>query len=376
LTREQIKAQKKKDHQLLYWLKVKIQPIMDQIKIKYKKFRFSVIDTNDYPYLYATPDTVEGQNVPPVTFRPYELDTDKNGVQGIKEAASGKFYYNLNTVIVEERLSNGYYKRPKDYLFDIRSLAKDSKLFGDRDRAIKANEMLANVEVDIGMLEQDPSLADCENVYRREKEREEELKKKSKEVAPDGESSLLAGLGVSSHSTTNGHTEPATPSRVILSNGASENHSTGLEQDTIDPDVEMLDNPRQFESPQETQSTRPYGLSTTSLFRRQSDLPSVTDPKSQEPSQLSQKLGFGGAVTLTPIPKGSQIDDFVVDASTTASEKRNSGQSSDPPTSGSNGYHHVSRQPNFAGFGEKSEGYSQLTNTQGKLPSIREMNIY
>jgi hypothetical protein len=51
-TKEEIKALKKRDHQLLNMLKVAIQPIMDQIQRKYKKFRTPVITQSQIQYLY------------------------------------------------------------------------------------------------------------------------------------------------------------------------------------------------------------------------------------------------------------------------------------------------------------------------------------
>lgn len=181
-TKEEIKAQKKRDHQLLNLLKVQIQPIMDQINRKYRKFRTPVIPQNQIQYLYdeMDPDFVR-PDIP--QFRPFELDTDKEGVRGLRETSSGKFFYNLETTTIEERLSNGFYARPKDFLADIRSLAKDAKHIGDKDRTLRANELLANVEVDIATIEAQPAFADCENVYARQlqraKDKEEKIKKRA-----------------------------------------------------------------------------------------------------------------------------------------------------------------------------------------------------
>jgi len=193
-TKEEIKAQKKRDHQLLNLLKVQIQPIMDQIQKKYKKFRQPVILQSQIQYLYdeLDPDFVR-PDIP--QFRPFELDVDKDGVQGLRETASGKFFYNLETTTIEERLSNGFYARPKDFLADIRSLAKDSKHIGDKERTLRANELLANVEVDIAGIELLPAFADCENIYvrqlQRAKEREEKHRKRAAEDLAGGFDSII-----------------------------------------------------------------------------------------------------------------------------------------------------------------------------------------
>ncbi|KAK5240467.1 TAT-binding protein-like protein 7, AAA ATPase, partial [Exophiala xenobiotica] len=60
MTKEELKAQKKKDRLTLNMLKLRLQPIMDQIRTKYKKFRTGVIDEGQIRYLYdeADPQTV------------------------------------------------------------------------------------------------------------------------------------------------------------------------------------------------------------------------------------------------------------------------------------------------------------------------------
>lgn len=192
-----LKAQKKRDRQTLNMLKLHIQSVMDQIKLKYKKFRTPVVDDAAISYLYdeqnpelVTTDLTEEQRQQQQLFRPYELDKDEKGVAGLREVASGKFYYNLEIVTIEKRLSNGYYKRPKDFLGDIKRLAKDAKAFGDQDRTLKANEMLANVEVDMATLEQQQPVlvAECEAVYEREQDRERERLMKAREAQLHGES--------------------------------------------------------------------------------------------------------------------------------------------------------------------------------------------
>lgn len=183
-TKEEIEAQRKRDHQVLNVLKLQIQPIMDQIQKKYRKFRLPVIPPHHIQYLL---DEVDPNFVRPdiSQFRPYEIGKDKDGASGLIETTSGKFFYNLDTTTIEERLSNGFYARPVDFLHDIQTLVKDAKNSGDRDRTLKAKDLLANVEVDIAGLETNPMLADCENVYRRQlqrtKEREEKLKKRQAE---------------------------------------------------------------------------------------------------------------------------------------------------------------------------------------------------
>ncbi|KAK4508289.1 hypothetical protein PRZ48_002027 [Zasmidium cellare] len=195
-SKEELKALKKKDRHTLNMLKLHIQGVMDQIKLKYKKFRTGVIDDAAIAYLYdeqdptvLTTDLTEEQRQQQQLFRPYEIEHDEKGVPGLREVASGKFFYNLEIVTIEKRLSNGYYKRPKDFLADIKRLAKDAKTFGDQERTLKANEMVANVEVDMTTLETTmPVLAaDCEAVFQREQQREQERLEKIREAERQGQ---------------------------------------------------------------------------------------------------------------------------------------------------------------------------------------------
>ncbi|KAI5294229.1 hypothetical protein KEM52_004432, partial [Ascosphaera acerosa] len=180
-----LKATKKRDRQTLNLLKIRIQPIMDQIKKNYRRFRAPVIDEHQITYLFEDHDpSIVTSDLPiehRAQFRPFEKDVDKHGVPGLREVASGKFFYNLDITTIERRLSNGYYKRPCDFLADIKRIAKDARQCSDYDRQIKGNELLANVEVDIGAFEAtDPAfVAECEAVRVREMERERIAREKA-----------------------------------------------------------------------------------------------------------------------------------------------------------------------------------------------------
>ncbi|KAJ5902398.1 hypothetical protein N7495_002926, partial [Penicillium taxi] len=159
LTKQQLKAQKKQDRTVLHLLKLRIQPTMTQAK-KARKFRTGIIDETKIRYLYdeADPDIVTG-DVHNAEDRPYEKALDKNGVIGLREVSTDKFYYNMDLSLIEKRLSNGFYTRFGDFLADFKKIAKDARVLGDEERIIRANELLANVEMDITAIEQsDPLL--------------------------------------------------------------------------------------------------------------------------------------------------------------------------------------------------------------------------
>ena len=205
-SKEDLKAQKKKDRHTLNLLKLHIQPVMDQIKLKHKRFRAPIIDEKSIRYLFEeqNPDVVttdlpleEQKRQNQQLFRPFELSKDSKGNPGLLEVATDKFYYNLDTVTMEKRLSNGYYKRPKDFLADVKTLAKDARTAGDPERTLKANELVANVEVDMTMVEQNTALvAECEAVYARELERERQaMAKAAQSGRQGGDGKATAGGG-------------------------------------------------------------------------------------------------------------------------------------------------------------------------------------
>ncbi|EGP87834.1 Bromodomain-containing AAA ATPase protein [Zymoseptoria tritici IPO323] len=368
-TKAELKAQKKKDHQTLNMLKLHIQPVMDQIKRMYKKFRTPIIDELTIAYLYdeqdpqtLTTDLTDEQKQQQQLFRPFEIDKDEKGVGGLREASTGNFYYNLEIVTIEKRLSNGYYKRPKDFLGDIKRLAKDAKTSGDQDRTLRANEMLANVEVDMAALEiqQSGLVAECEAVYQREQERltkAHEAERRGDDVAdvvpnvppPDASKTtdensgpVMLGQQIPGRqlfpitpkpnsdpwSTTNG----SHPSEQT--NGSTVPSRPQEDSEMFDSEVDMQDPSRRAGNA--PQPGHPQGL---------------TRPFSQRSAH-------------TQLAQGSQLDQYQNSASTTNSAQKTSSRSSGPfsahsSTNGVHGHEH----PDFTKLGPALSG-SQIPDTQ------------
>ncbi|KAF2093765.1 AAA-domain-containing protein [Rhizodiscina lignyota] len=307
-SKEELRQQRKNDRMTLNLLKISIQPIMDQIRTKHKKFRTAIIDDASLAYLYTEQDPTKlssdltaAQRAAQQIMRPYELEKDKHGIMGIKESESGKFYYNLDTVMIEKRLSNGYYKRPKDFLADIRRIAKDAKTLGDEDRILKANEMLANVEVDIETILEagNPDLvAECERVYGRELERQKEAAGKAQ-------------------ATTGG--SPALPFPLVM--------------------------PPPPQGSMTTEDTGPIVLGEKVPSRE--FLPPL--PTTTAPSQRS---------ALVKVAAGSHAGDYLNSASTTTS-----GQKASERASGASDLTN-GLIPDFSGVGQGLAGSSQLPDTQ------------
>ena len=433
LSKQELKAQKKRDRHLLNLLKLRIHPIMDQIKIKFKKFRTGIIDESHLRYLYDEEDpSLVSTDLPRGErdrdhFRPYEISKDDHGEPGLIEVSTGKFFYNMDIVVIEKRLSNGYYKRPKDFLSDIKKLTKDAKAIGDLARLLKANELQANIEVDMGVIEtESPSLAaDLEQVYLREMRREKELLEKQKQLMGADEERRLQlmppdshqdGLGVVTEQSTgpvmlgepvtNGISHhPRTPSnpphpsqsssslqqssipisdlsdlqpRYSQSNGTSVPSREDLQMsNSQDGPSTSPDNPTQDSSFGQSAQTRPFASYTgapNSLVQRRS-----------LPGQFSQTSA------VTAMAEGSTPQDYANYASTTSSDKRNTGSSGDKintqsdrftqsdkmntqNTQESNG-RQVEGGPDLSKLLEASISASQLPETQEQKGKYRWSNV-
>ncbi|OAG40399.1 hypothetical protein AYO21_05299 [Fonsecaea monophora] len=404
-TKEELKAQKRRDRQTLNMLKIRLQPIMDQIRTKYKKFRTGVIDESHIRYLYdeADPGTVTSdlhtEILARASYRPFEIGKDAHGVPGLIDQSNGNFYYNLDSVTIEKRLSNGYYKRPKDFLADIKRLAKDAKAIGDEDRLLKANELLANVEVDIGSMEvNEPALAaECERVYQRELEREREALEKaeqSKMPPPPNVTNIAQGSGT----TTTNDTGPillgepmhrrndfaqrlaatstqAQSTESIVTNGIhpSQNHSghltNGSHANGHEVDVEgdtfmgrgdsHPSSHNKSNDTQQTNTTSSYGARASAQTRPWS---AYTAPSQQLMKESGLSAPPSQTGPFTPMPQGSQPGEFQNDASTTQSPNEKK-----PSSNNTQQEIHQDSGPDLYPFDERrSAGGSQIPSTQGQ----------
>lgn len=360
-TKAEMKMQKRRDHQTLNQLKLHIQPVMEQIKLRYRKFRSGVVDETTIGYLLdeqdpqvLTTDLTDEQKQQQQLFRPYEIEKDAKGVPGLREIATSKFYYNLDIVTIEKRLSNGYYKRFKDFTADIKRLAKDAKTLGDPDRVLKANEMLANVEVDmVGMMSTYPGLsADCDAVYEREQKRLQEASgaaargEQNPRIPPHGSKTTTEDSGpvMLGQEVPGRQLFPVTPHHTgphsihwSTTNGSHPSQQTNGSGVPSNPheDSEMLDN--------------------------QAENTSQSQPQQHAQSQNR----YSQVSAHTHIAHGSQLDQYQNDASTTTSGQKTSDRSSGPfsvHTQSTNGYA-PNEHPDIALLGPAQHA-SQIPDTQ------------
>ncbi|KAJ5728617.1 uncharacterized protein N7483_003125 [Penicillium malachiteum] len=374
ISKEEQKAQKKKDRQTLNLLKIRIQPIMDQIK-KYKQFRNGVIEEGQYKYLLdeadpniVTSDLPDEQGVP----RPFEKAVDKYGAPGLREVATEKFFYNMDIVIMEKRLSNGFYKRPMDFLADMKRIAKDARQTGDHNRILRANELLSNVEVDISMIEQaDPALVtECEGVYLRDLAREKEAIERARKAEEEAEKLRLEEEAA--YDAALASVRPITPAHQItasFSNGLQ----NGGGSDLNDPGNNAQSNGSHgdadgdvFMSNSEDHSvSKNTQVSSFGPSAQPKPLYSHTAP-SQQIRRESGLSSFSQKGPMTPMAPGSQPGDYTNEASTTqtTSYKKSSEHSSHQPENLPSP--HISRHdyPDLSQYPDRVSQEEHLPDTQ------------
>ncbi|ODQ66692.1 AAA-domain-containing protein [Nadsonia fulvescens var. elongata DSM 6958] len=153
-----MKAVIRRDLQLKNALKVKLSVLMDLIKTRYKRFRKPAIDDAFLTHLFET--NLDSN----VHFR---YERSKNDM--ILDTDTRKLYYNMDLDHIEDRLWNGYYCEPKEFLRDVELIHHDANVAGDRERMIKAAEMCANVQVTVDEISLDHQFVnDCKQMHQRE----------------------------------------------------------------------------------------------------------------------------------------------------------------------------------------------------------------
>ncbi|KAF2815096.1 AAA-domain-containing protein [Mytilinidion resinicola] len=381
---KQAKLQKKRDRMTLNKLKMIIQPVMDLLKKGRNRFVRPIIPEENFSYLFderkdghVTSDLSEEQRQEQGMFRPYEVDRDAKGVEGIRHVETGNFFYNLDLTVIEQRLSNGYYKRFKDFLNDVKTLAKDAKTWGEQERILKANEMVANVEVDIeGMQLQYPDLdAECNALFVREQERaRKQVEAAQKNLAP-GEKAKPVATNVPPEISTSVETSgpivlgeivpgrsmpPVTPIRYpnssLLSNGTSTGHDS---------------------HPQQSNGSNgpTHGVEDTHMTDSQPiDSGSHEFQTPSGPAAQTQKSQVSGRTFVAP---NSHPGEYQNSASTTTSGQKTSdrsGRSSGPQfnTQSTNGLA-IGLGPDFASMMPQATG-SDMPDTQGTVSNYSSEN--
>ncbi|KAI2626557.1 AAA-domain-containing protein [Hypoxylon sp. NC1633] len=352
LTREEIVAENRQYRRQLNLLKNHLQPILDQIKRKYKSFRSPAIPQSQFQYLFdeADPNYVRPDVAADAPPRPYVVSKDKDGTPGLLQTATQKFFYNLDTVTIEERLAHGYYINPEAFLKDVKSLEHDAANLGDRALWLKANELCTNVDVDVGdIADKFSKIVDWNHEWNREQFRRRELKRLEK--ASKRGDAAQAGVGeaqngeiplnhrpihIQNTHTTTAHFQVIGNEPNVNTNGTpsrAPTNGTSVPSRVADGDVQMTDVDSQAPGPN-------FPMQPPSQWPHMEAQTFHTSVRATtgETNQISQ---FSAVQSLPP---GLSPSELLNDASTTKTSDP-SNRSSNFSTQATNGVHREQSSP-------------------------------
>ena len=89
----------------------------------------------------------------------------------IRDVTSNKRFFNMDLDVVNDRLWNGYYLTPDQFVYDIQCMVNDSKAWPDRDRTNRAEEMLVNTQSYVSEVFDETLVLECRRMAEREFER-------------------------------------------------------------------------------------------------------------------------------------------------------------------------------------------------------------
>jgi ATPase family AAA domain-containing protein 2 len=330
-TKEETKAQRKADKSVINILRAHLRTILKDAMGPYKRFHHSIIPDRDIAYLlqesdpdYMVLDLPEDQRIALEHRRPYEVVLDKHGNRMLLQTETGKKFYNCNLSIIQERVVNGYYKRPKEFLWDLKTILKDHMQGDNIDNARKANDLYGGLSGEVLMLEtrEQILMERCEGVYKRELEREKEFEKAQLDLPtvirgnvplPAPDSTVLTENAPIQFGTYQGRPElppPQTPTRPpyqlnpdAMTNGAA----NGTHEPA--PVTAIADG---------TQPAAPYDLSTSGS-RPQFPTGYTATPSNPTTATQQQRSQQSALEKMAP---GTQADDYANDASTTNSAQK------------------------------------------------------
>lgn len=313
---------------------------MDQIKKKYRSFYTPAIPDQVIKYLFeeADPKFISPDIAIP---REHAIGQDKEGNNVITEVSSGKFYYNLDIGVIEERVSNGFYARPRDFYRDIKTLVHDARNIGDRKMILKANEMESNVDVDVADIEMKEGTAKFERLYARQVERVKKAEEKAKKKAAMEAALGMVGNGMNGtqvQSDLNG--EAASESNGLIRNGAPVSPEVARTTASRFRVMSPLPGEAQQGEPASTNgdslASRPVQSGTDDTQTTQSQMGPPQMPRAGTNSQLQQ---ISQASALTSLPPGMSPSAVVNNASTTNEPSVTDRSSTNWSTQATNGYH-------------------------------------
>jgi len=270
---------------------------MDLLKKRYQRFRKPVIVffhfAHDPPNLQDDKDLAllaRGEQDPDclalTRFRRNEDGT-------IRDVTSNKKFYNTDLDLVNDRLWNGYYLTPDQFVYDIQCIVHDSKTWPDRDRANRAEEMLVNVQSYVSEGFDETLILECQRMAEREYERQKILQaekdaKKKKRAERAEEKARLAAAAAAAAAATAAAQEPVErdgPTKLI--EGPPDVQTTEVNGDGADGTMTSVDIDDQF-----VPESSPFGSQSIPPDANARLEPRSVSPMKTQPYELLPQSDF------------------------------------------------------------------------------------
>lgn len=432
LTPQQLAEERKDEQYLRHLLKVRLMPVIEMMKQKYKRLKKPFVGEERLQVLFppTPPEDVVGSDIPQPPQGDVAIVFDEHQEPMVHDLVKDKKFYNLDLEMIEERIFNGYYITPRQFVTDIRHLAADCQTSGERNAMLQGSELLTNAEIAIVDMEnENPVLFQLWNqameksTERRRKRAEE--KRKTVELSATrattagqsipwppqfqdqnsldpGQQGSMAAPITPLQAQMNRRMEPLIEERSVTSNGYNASSEAGNQTgsksndsdgDHVMSDISLHNHAGNDQSPVSQINVQVHTTQTMERFTYTQGQGPDTIPYSihrqSESQNVTQKSGGTqnfSSVGVTSTQK--QFDLYTNDASTTTSGKKTDGYTqSNATNSGSRVATHPeinqdshpvpplnlfsesvrrNQDPDLA-FGSPAIGDSQLTDTQRKL---------
>ncbi|KAL6946802.1 hypothetical protein ACO0QE_001651 [Hanseniaspora vineae] len=284
------------DMKLKNTLKIKLSGLMELFKNRYKKFRKAPIDDIYLIHLF------EPLPEPAEYYQPaYVKDGEK-----ILEVATGKRFFNMDLDVIEERLWNGFYSEPKQFLKDIEMIYLDCHVLGDREKIIKSSEMFANAQVGIEDIATPEFAEQCRATRKRETLRLQlYLKKQEAEKNAEHEKSAATITHINEVSA-NTPADTQIPSNVVeVTVGAGSQVQSQLQKVPEEAVSTELSGGNGLDVP----STMELPVAESAPLSGETEVTNnVESSKVSHFSPASETLTDEGQSTQSPVPAASQIE--------------------------------------------------------------------
>lgn len=315
ISKKQMKQQEYEDKKLKNILKIKLAGLMDLFKNRYKRFKKPIIDDSFLHHLFE-PSVLENPMLPYEIA--YVVAKDPEHQNMIQELATGKYFHNMDLDTIEERIWNGYYSEAKQFLKDVKMIVRDSITFGDRERILKANEMLTNAQFGIDDFNNAEFAKACKEMRAREIEKQAKLLEEHRRLQEEFAKKQQNNLEQLNSDPTllNGHGAVPTVQLLVESEITKPEEAAPMEEDELSSGAQKPEVGEQVEPTAlgidgdkavgllngELESEHPNGT----VYENGNDFEHDESEHATNRTRIAERLAENGVTEITAIPEETE----------------------------------------------------------------------